>query len=104
MSVGIATSARSVSIRDESAYERISPIYRQLGSVSPDDCSLALRGLQSMVVRLAHMERSALELAGGSPNIRPWRCLSSGVALMSRAQFWKRDFKGSASVFDSVSR
>ena len=101
----------SVSIRDESAYERIGPIYRQLGlAVSPDDCSLALRGLQSMVVRLAHMERSALELA---------RWLAEHPAVESvfhpalpscpGHEFWKRDFKGSASVFsilfrDDVSR
>ena len=101
----------SVSIRDENAYERIGPIYRQLGlAVSPDDCSLALRGLQSMVVRLAHMERSALELAR-------WLTEHPAVEAVFHPalpscpghQFWKRDFTGSASVFsilfrDDVSR
>ncbi len=101
----------SVSIRDESAYERIGPIYRQLGlAVSPDDCSLALRGLQSMVVRLAHMERSALELArwlAEHPAVE--RVFHPALPSCPGHEFWKRDFKGSASVFsilfrDDVSR
>jgi cystathionine beta-lyase len=37
---------------------------RALGiGVSPDECSLALRGLQTLAVRLDHLERSTLEIA-----------------------------------------
>ena len=51
----------SVSTRDENAYETLGPVYRQLGmAVSPDDCSLALRGLQTLAVRLSQLEKSSL--------------------------------------------
>ena len=56
----------SVSTRDENAYETLGPVYRQLGmAVSPDDCSLALRGLQTLAVRLSQLEKSSLEIAIG---------------------------------------
>ena len=42
----------SVSARDKQAYDKLGPIYQQLGlAVSPDECSLALRGLQTLAVR-----------------------------------------------------
>ena len=38
----------TVSAQDGIAYDRLGPVYQQLGlAVSPDDCSLALRGLQT---------------------------------------------------------
>ncbi len=91
----------SVSVRDESAYEMIGPVYRQLGlAVSPDDCSLALRGLQTLAVRLSQLETSTLEVAN-------WLTKNPHIAAVyhpalpscpGHAQ-WKRDFTGSASVF-----
>ena len=43
----------SVSARDKNAYGSIGPTFKQLGlAVSPDDCSLALRGLQTLALRL----------------------------------------------------
>ncbi|MCP4182593.1 MAG: cystathionine beta-lyase [Hyphomicrobiales bacterium] len=91
----------SVSVRDDNAYEVLGPIYRQLGlAVSPDDCSLALRGLQTLPVRLDQLEKSALEVA-------EWLAMNDYVdavfhpALPSCPghSYWKRDFTGSASVF-----
>ena len=91
----------SVSVRDESAYEMLGPVYRQLGlAVSPDDCSLALRGLQTLAVRLSQLETSTLEVAN-------WLTKNPHIAAVyhpalpscpGHAQ-WKRDFTGSASVF-----
>ena len=91
----------SVSVRDEAAYTAMGPVYRQLGlAVSPDDCSLALRGLQTLAVRLDQLESSALLVA-------KWLAQNDAVetvwhpALPSCAghEVWKRDFAGSASVF-----
>ena len=91
----------SVSVRDESAYEMLGPVYRQLGlAVSPDDCSLALRGLQTLAVRLSQLEKSTLKVA-------TWLTKNPHIAAVyhpalpscpGHAQ-WKRDFTGSASVF-----
>ena len=53
-----------VSARDEAAYAKLGPIYQQLGlAVSPDDCSLALRGLQTLAIRLDVLEKAALQVA-----------------------------------------
>src|SRR6202045_4487218 len=64
----------TVSVADAVAYEAIGPIYKQLGmAVSPDDCSLALRGLQTLGVRLERLEKTALDVAGWlaeHPNIK----------------------------------
>ena len=44
----------SVTVRTAEAYERLGVVHDRLGmAVSPDDCSLALRGLQTLGVRLA---------------------------------------------------
>ena len=91
----------SVSTRDSKAYDVLGSVYRQLGlAVSPDDCSLALRGLQTLAVRLDHLEKSTLTVA-------QWLAGHAKVATVfhpalptcpGHAQ-WQRDFKGSASVF-----
>ena len=54
----------SVSVRDENLYQRLGVAHQDLGmSCSPDDCSLALRGLQTLSVRLKAVEASALRVA-----------------------------------------
>ncbi len=91
----------SVSVRDDRAYEKFGPVYRQLGlAVSPDDCSLALRGLQTMAIRLEHVERNALEIAR-------WLQKQSDIETVLHPalpscpghQHWQRDFTGSSGVF-----
>ena len=91
----------SVSARDEKAFESLGPVYRQLGlAVSPDDCSLALRGLQTLAVRLEQFEKSTLEVAN-------WLDQHSAIKSVFHPAFpscpgreyWKRDFTGSTSVF-----
>jgi cysteine-S-conjugate beta-lyase len=94
----------SVSVGTETAYMRIGETSRQLGmGASPDDCSLALRGLQTLGVRLEALERAALAIAG-------WLAEQPEIAEVLHPAFpdclghevWKRDFTGSASLFSVV--
>jgi cystathionine beta-lyase len=94
----------SVSVNSDAAMKHVGKIYRLLGlNVSPDDCSLALRGLQTLGVRLAQLEKSTLEVA-------KWLKARPEISLVLHPAFpdcpghdvWKRDFTGSASVFSIV--
>src|SRR5689334_1370059 len=54
----------SVTVRDPKIYECLGETLQGLGcAVSPDDSSLALRGMKTMAVRLKAVEQSALALA-----------------------------------------
>ena len=54
----------SVSVRDVAGYQRVGVTLQHMGlAVSPDDCSLALRGLQTLAARLSAIEKSALIIA-----------------------------------------
>ena len=91
----------SVSVRDDAAYAKLGPIYQQLGlAVSPDDCSLALRGLQTLTVRLEALEKATLLVANWLTN-HPQIDKVYHPALPSCPghDVWARDFKGSTSVF-----
>jgi cystathionine beta-lyase len=84
--------------------QRVGKIYRLLGlSVSPDDCALALRGLSTLGVRLAHLEQSTLTVARWL-KARPEISLVLHPALPDCPghDIWKRDFTGSASVFSII--
>ena len=94
----------SVTVRDAAHYQLIGDAHQLLGmGVSPDDCSLALRGLQTLAVRLAQHESSALLVArwlGAQPLID--RVLHPALESCPGHQSWARDFTGSASVFSVV--
>ena len=94
----------SVSVKDEAAYKAMGPIYRQFGlAVSPDDCSLALRGFQTLAVRLDQLERSALHVANWlAQNAQIETVLHPALPSCPGYNFWKRDFSGSASVFSFI--
>lgn len=91
----------SVSVRDAPAFEQMGPIYRQLGlAVSPDDCSLALRGLQTLALRLEQLEKSTLQVAhwlADHPKIQA--VFHPALASCPGHDVWERDFTGSTSVF-----
>ncbi len=91
----------SVSAGNEGAFEKLGPVYQQLGlAVSPDDCSLALRGLQTLAVRLDVLERTGLEVAGwlaDHPAVED--VYHPALPSCPGHSVWKRDFTGSASVF-----
>ena len=94
----------TVSARDTAAYDKLGPIYQQLGlAVSPDDCSLALRGLQTLAVRLDVLEQSTLKVAhwlAAHPLVS--RVLHPAIASCPGHNIWARDFTGSTSVFSFV--
>ena len=94
----------SITVRDEAAYQRLGKTQQLIGSAaSPDDCSLALRGMKTLAVRLKAIEQSALELARWLAE-RPEIELVLHPALPSCPghEFWKRDFTGSAGLFSIV--
>jgi cystathionine beta-lyase len=93
-----------VSVAGAAAYDAIGSAYKQLGmAVSPDDCSLAIRGLQTLGVRLERLEKTGLEVA-------QWLAKHSAIktvlhpALVSCPghEYWRRDFTGSSSIFSIV--
>jgi cystathionine beta-lyase len=94
----------SVSARGDAAYVKLGPIYQQLGlAVSPDDCSLALRGLQTLAVRLDALERSTLQVAHWlADHALVDAVLHPALPSCAGHDIWKRDFTGSTSVFSFV--
>lgn len=94
----------TVSVAGAAAYEAVGPVYKQIGmAVSPDDCSLALRGLQTLGVRLERLEKTTLEVAqwlAKHPNIKA--VLHPALPSCPGHEHWRRDFTGSSSVFSIV--
>ncbi|MGA8270550.1 MAG: cystathionine beta-lyase [Candidatus Sulfotelmatobacter sp.] len=94
----------SVTVKDPKLYQQLGQTQQLLGyAASPDDCSLALRGMRTMAVRLKHIEASALQVArwlAGRPEID--RVLHPAVEGAPGHEIWKRDFTGSAGVFSIV--
>ena len=94
----------SVTVRDDALHQQLGATHQYLGyGVSPDDCSLALRGLQTLAVRLAAIERSALDVAtwlASRPEIE--RVLHPALESCPGHACWKRDFLGSSGVFSIV--
>lgn len=96
----------TVSVGSEEAHERLGATHRLLGlAVSPDDCALALRGLETLAVRLDRLEATALEVARWlktRPEIE--LVLHPALSDCPGHEVWRRDFTGSASVFSIVFR
>ena len=94
----------SVSVAGEAAYEAIGSAYKQLGmAVSPDDSSLALRGLKTLGVRLERLEKTALEAArwlSDQPHIAT--VLHPALPSCPGHEYWRRDFTGSSSIFSVI--
>jgi len=70
---------------------------------SPDDCWLALRGVRTMPLRLAHQEESALIVAewlAGRPEVLEVR--HPALPGAPGHELWKRDFTGACSLFGIV--
>jgi cystathionine beta-lyase len=94
----------SITTREETAWRRLGATHQLVGcSASPDDCSLALRGLKTLAVRLKAIEEAALTLArwlSERPEIE--RVLHPALPSCPGHEFWKRDFTGSTGVFSIV--
>jgi cystathionine beta-lyase len=94
----------SVSVQGEDSFDAMGAVYRQLGlAVSPDDCSLALRGLQTLPVRLDKLELSTLDIACWLSELH---CIEAvfhpALESCPGHEHWKRDFTGSTSVFSCL--
>ena len=96
----------SVTARNAEIWQKLGDAHCILGlSVSPDEASLALRGLKTMAVRLEAIEARALELArwlAERPEIE--RVLHPALESCPGHENWKRDFTGSSGVFSIVFR
>lgn len=96
----------SVTVSDEAHYHRIGGTHQHLGlAVSPDDCWLALRGLQTLGIRLLDIERSALRVATWFAERSDVEAvLHPALASCPGHAVWKRDFTGSSGLFSVVFR
>ncbi|MGK9230423.1 cystathionine beta-lyase [Inquilinus limosus] len=94
----------SVTVADLALHRRLKDTLRMLGiGVSPDEAALALRGLETMGVRLAHVGRVALDFAqrlSRSPLVD--RVLHPALPACPGHALWKRDFRGASGVFSVV--
>ena len=94
----------SITAREKEVFDKIGAAQQLVGlSVSPDEASLALRGLKTMGVRLKAISESALDLArwlAARPEIE--LVLHPALESCPGHAFWKRDFTGSAGVFSIV--
>lgn len=91
----------SVAVNDEHLYRRLKDFSRYLGmGVSADDASLALRGIETLAVRLDRSETTALALAQ-SLSDHPSVVEVRHPALPSSPghELWRRDFSGSSGLF-----
>ena len=96
----------TVAVNDRSLYEKLRTAQSTLGqAVSPEDCFLVLRGLETLRVRHEAQARSALAVAAwitAQPEVAdvlyPPLPQSTGHAL------WTRDFQGAGCVLTFVPR
>ena len=94
----------SVTVRDKALLERIGETRARLGlAVSPDECSLALRGMQTLAVRLKHSSEVGLEIANwlaARPEVET--VLHPALETCPGHEIWKRDFTGASGLFSVV--
>jgi cystathionine beta-lyase len=91
----------SISVRDRGLATQIKKFLGRLGiGTSADDCSLALRGLETLPVRLAHQGQAALRIAqwiAEQPLVD--RVLHPALEDCPGHSLWRRDFAGASGVF-----
>ena len=94
----------SITSKDAAVHDRIKKTIGDLGlGVSPDDCALALRGVQTLSVRLRQSAETALDLAvwlAAHPSVE--RVLHPALPGCPGHEVWVRDFNGASGVFTVV--
>jgi cysteine-S-conjugate beta-lyase len=96
----------SATVSNDALYQRVGAVFQHLGlAVSPDDCSLALRGLQTLHVRLNAIEQSALRVASWFAGRHDVEAVPHpALPACPGHAIWKRDFTGSSGLFSVVFR
>ncbi len=88
------------------AWEQVKTTHGDLGLFTgPDDMYLAMRGLRTMAVRLAHQQKSALAVAewlATRPEVT--RVIHPALPSDPGHAIWKRDFDGASGLFGFVLR
>ena len=94
----------SIATRDRRLDQQLRETQRLFGmGVSPDDCSMVLRGLKSLDVRLNRLEQSALTVARWLRNHdEVTTVLHPALPDCPGHEIWKRDWTGSASIFSII--
>lgn len=94
----------SVTVATEADWQAVRGASSQLGQyASPDDVWLALRGVRTIAVRLAHQAESGLTVARwleGRPEVQ--RLLHPALPSHPQHALWQRDFTGTCSLFGVV--
>ncbi|KRE16854.1 cystathionine beta-lyase [Bosea sp. Root381] len=94
----------SITVKDLVLRQKMKEILRGFGiGVSPDECQLALRGLETMGIRVAHMGRISEDFARrlmGHPTVE--RVLHPALPSCPGHEIWKRDMGRSSGLFSLV--
>jgi len=94
----------SVTVSDIGLRQKMKETLRAFGvGVSPDECQLALRGIETMGLRVAHMGRVSEDFAKRlthSPAVE--QVLHPALPSCPGHEFWKRDMGRSSGVFSLV--
>lgn len=94
----------SITVADIALRQTMKETLRGMGvGVSPDECALALRGIETMGIRVAHMGRISEDFARRltkSPAVD--MVLHPALPSCPGHEAWKRDIKGSSGVFSVV--
>ena len=96
----------AINTRNEDLYRKLKDMTRLFGlGVSADDCSLVLRGLQTMHLRVERSSASALMIAKHLAR-RPEIDMVLHPALPCHPGYtlWKRDFTGASGIFSFLLR
>jgi cystathionine beta-lyase len=96
----------SVTVRDDELHAALGVAHQDFGyAASPDDCSLALRGLQTLSVRLRAIEANALRVATWLASCDEVETvLHPALPSCPGHDIWTRDFTGSSGLFSVVLR
>lgn len=94
----------SIAIKDMTLHKKLKDTMRMIGmGVSPDDCAMVLRGMETMGVRLAHSGRVALDFANRMAERVPSdMVLHPALPGAAGHAIFKRDFAGASGVFSLV--
>jgi len=94
----------AITVSSQSFANAIKGKLNRLGiGVSPDDCSLVLRGMETMPIRLQYSSettRRLLPTIAEQPTVD--RILYPALSSCPGHEIWKRDFRGASSVFGIV--